>query len=327
MDIERTVLAVTLILSVITLVIVLRKIRARRLQTVRLERDSTGLWRYHRESQFQKKIAYAGRINSAKDSAHGKAKESLKPAAVIHFGGDIRAKQHRTLANLVDEIEINREALSEVVIVLTSPGGLVSQYGHAFSQIERVRRLGVPLTVCIDVVAASGGYLMSLPADRIVAAPFAVVGSVGVVAFVPNLRPMLQQWGIQPRTFTAGRYKRTVTLTDDASPEEVARFKHQLEAIHRLFLDAVRRYRPGAKMEEVETGGHWTAAESIDLALGLVDEIGTSHEYLLRLNRDRDLILISQKKTFWEDGIGLFGSSLADGLLSRLREVLPVARV
>ena len=183
---------------------------------------------------------------------------------------------------------------------------MVSQYGHVLSEMQRLRETTLPLTVCIDVVAASGGYLASLPATKIVAAPFAVVGSVGVVAFVPNIRELLSQFRIRPRTFIAGKYKRTVTLTDDASPEEVARFQGQLESIHRQFRNLVVEYRPQAKMEEVETGDHWTAKESIELNLGLVDELSTSADYLLRANRDRDIIEFSQKRGFFEDGIGQY---------------------
>lgn len=294
-----------LILALIALMIFVFQLWRRRRKRFRLEKDASGFWRYHRESEFEKREAYEKLLHK------GVTAEAQKPMAVIHFSGDLRARHHQAFARAVDEVVINREEFSEIVVVITSGGGFVSQYGHLYSQMERLRELQLPLTVCIDVVAASGGYLMCIPATRIIAAPFSIVGSVGVVAFVPNFRKMLQEWAIEPRTFTAGKYKRTVSLTDDASPEEVARFQRQLENIHRLFLASLQKYRPGVKREEIETGDHWTAQESVDLGLGLVDVIGTSQQYLLEQNKHRDLVAISDKKGFFEEMFGAFSSEVA----------------
>lgn len=264
----------------------------------KLERDACGLWRYNKDSQFTRKVAYKCLLEQA-----GAKAEKLKPLAVLTFVGDIGAKQYKSFGQLIDEVIINKSEIDEVVVVVNSPGGAVSPYGNVYSQMERVRDAGLKLTVCIDVVAASGGYLMSLPAHKIIAAPFSMVGSVGVMAFVPNLRGLLEDYNINPRTFTAGKYKRTVSLTDEATEEEVEKFKQQLNAIHRLFLEAVKKYRKDVKMEVVETGEHWTARESVELGLGLVDDIATSQQYLLEANRDRDLIILSQKRGFWEGGL------------------------
>ncbi len=298
------------------LLLVIRLWRNKRAQK-RLREDRSGLWRYHDDTVHERKEPYGARL--AKRKAKG---ETPKPIAVIHFNGDLRAKGHRDLAKLVDEVEVNREKLHSVVIVVSSPGGFVSTYGHAFSQLERIRRLEIDLTVCVDVVAASGGYLMSLPANRIIAAPFAIVGSVGVVAFVPNVRRLLQDWHVEPRTFTAGKYKRTVTLTDSATPEEVARFQGQLESMHRLFVDLLKKYRPSSKIEEIETGEHWTATESMQLNLGLVDQIATSQEYLLQLNADYPLVNLSSKKGFFEEGLIRLSTSVADEVENRLSQSL-----
>ena len=211
-----------------------------------------------------------------------------------------------------------KDELDEIVVVVSSPGGAVPGYGHAYAQIERIRNLDLKLTVCIDVVAASGGYLMSVPADKIIAAPFALVGSVGVVAFVPNLHRLLTKNDITPRTFTAGKYKRTVSLFNEDTKEEEQHFQSQLEAIHRLFVEAVKKYRSQLNLAEVETGDHWTAQESIEKNLGLVDEIGTSHDYLLKKNLERDVVYLNTKKNFWDDGVGRFTSSLADNVEERV---------
>lgn len=302
-----------LAVSLFALLLAFLALRRRRKNTkIRLKKDSSGMWKYHPDSEFTRKEAYAPKLpESGSENALSEKATVEKPLAVLSFQGDLKARQHEGFAKLVDEVVINKDELSEVVVRLTSPGGTVSEYGHVLSEMERLRSTGLLVTVCVDVVAASGGYLASLPASKIIAAPFAVVGSVGVVAFVPNIREFLRQHHIQPRTFTAGKFKRTVTLTDDAGPEETARFQNQLESIHRQFRDLVVRYRPQAKMEEIETGDHWTAKESQELGLGLVDELMTSSDYLLKSNRLKDLIEISHKKKFLEDGMGsILGAAL-----------------
>lgn len=306
-----------LVLAIIALLIVLSRLWSRQKGKSELSRDATGLWKYHHHSEFERVIAFAD-IQKKEKKETGKRRFSFRrkasgaakklAVAVLTFEGDIRGKQHKSFARLVDEVEVNKDDLNEVVVILSSPGGMVSQYGHAFSEMERMRNLGLNVTACVDVVAASGGYLMCLPANKVVAAPFAVVGSVGVVAFVPNIRKLLLDWKITPRTFVAGKYKHPVGLTDDASGEDIAHFQNQLEAIHRLFLSAVKKYRPSAKLKDVATGEHWTATESMELSLGLVDEIGTSNDYLLKKNRENDLIYMDEKRSFWDDGLwGMLG--------------------
>ena len=292
----------TLILGIalLALLVALGVLRSRRKRAaLRLEKDASGLWRYHPDTKFTRKQAYLPRIASTESSASleaggraadghvgqslaggspggaavpadgkmsgsgtgespdarrrktksAQSQDSQKPLAVLTFRGDVRAKHHDTFSRMIDEVVLNKEKLSEVVVRMTSPGGMVSQYGHVLAEMERIRAAGLPLTVCVDVVAASGGYLASLPATKILAAPFAVVGSVGVVAFVPNFRDFLTSHRIQPRTFTAGKYKRTVTLTDDANPEEVERFQAQLESIHVQFRELLVRYRRKEQFE------------------------------------------------------------------------------
>ncbi len=320
---------IVLVLAAVALLVLLFKMWRARKQCEKLERDKCGLWRYHRQTQFRRQEAFGSKLRKvtrvyqqaelkekSADVASGKD-GSAKVIAVIQFKGDLRAKEHTALASLVDELEVNAESLAEVVVCVNSTGGMIAQYGHAFSQMERIRRLGVALTVCIDVVAASGGYLMSIPGTKIIAAPFAIIGSIGVVAFVPNIRKFLTNINIEPRTFTAGRYKRTVTLTDNATSEEVAHFTAQLETIHSMFSAAVGKYRTQVNVETVATGEHWTAQESVEKNLGLVDELGTAHEYLLKRNREHALVHISQRQSFWEDGIGLFISTIAGEIEAR----------
>jgi len=320
-----------LVFAVLALLLVLLKLFRSRVSRHQLESDRSGFFKYHKDSQFKRVAAYAELLEQAARDLSGndkgkkpktkkskKDKARQKVVAVIEFDGDIRAKQRSGFAHLVDELEINRHLLKEVVVSITSPGGMVPQYGHAYAQMERIRSFDIPLTACVDVVAASGGYLMCLPANKIIAAPFAVVGSVGVMAFVPNVRGLLQNINVEPRTFTSGNYKRTVTLTDNAKPEEIAHFQGQLENIHKMFVDAVAKYRNEVQLEEVKTGDHWSAVESLEKGLGLVDELGTTQEYLMKLNRENDLVYLSAKRGMFEGGINLLSASLAEQVENRL---------
>ena len=191
--------------------------------------------------------------------------ESGKPIAVIRFTGDVVASQRKNLALLVNEVLFNKDRISRVVVVVESPGGAVPHYGHAFAELERLRKAGIEFDVCVDTVAASGGYLMSLPANRIIAAPLAIVGSIGVVAQLMNYREFLKNIGVEPLLFTAGKFKRTVTSTGEITEEGKAHFQGELETIHRIFSDLVVKYRSGVDRDKVTTGKHWTAEESMAL--------------------------------------------------------------
>ena len=126
--------------------------------------------KYHGDTEYERKTAFQAQLDEKKEKR--KSKEEGKAIVVFRFDGDMKARGHEALASVVDEIEVNKEKVSEVVACISSPGGMVAPYGHATSELERVRELGIPLTVCIDTVAASGGYLMSLPSTKIVAVPF-----------------------------------------------------------------------------------------------------------------------------------------------------------
>lgn len=285
-----------------------------------IERDATGLLQYHQDTEYERVLSRKSpMVLQPEGAAPTVIVETRKPIAVLSFDGTIQAKGYREFAKLVDEIEINRNRLSEVVVRVTSPGGTVPEYGYLCAEMERIRNLDLPLTVCVDTVAASGGYLMSLPATRIVAAPFAAVGSIGVVAFVPNARKLLERIGIDPRVITAGKLKRTLTTFDNEGPDSEAHkeFQSQLESIHRQFTAKLKLHRPSAKIDEVTTGKHWSAQESVDLGLGLVDEISTSSAYLLKLNESSDLVVFSQAKPY-RGLIHKLTAAVADQVESRL---------
>jgi serine protease SohB len=176
----------------------------------------------------------------------------------------------------------------EVVLRLESPGGGVSSYGLASSQLVRIRDAGIPLTICVDQVAASGGYLMACLGNKILCAPFGVVGSIGVVASMPNVNRLLKKHDIDYEVLTAGEHKRTLTIFGENTEKGREKFKEDLSAIHRLFKTFVAKYRPQLDIDTVADGDAWFGTDALEK--NLVDEIMTSDEYLQSLHKDVELL-------------------------------------
>jgi serine protease SohB len=215
-----------------------------------------------------------------KEKQKVKGLHDKKRIYVLDFDGDMRASG---VDNLRDEISVLlgmvRPDKDEAVIRLESSGGIVHAYGLAASQLARFRRAGVHLTVCIDEVAASGGYLMACTGNKILAAPFAIIGSIGVVASIPNFHRVLARHDVDFEELTAGKYKRTMSVFGENTDEGRIKFKEELEDTHSLFKSFVLRYRPDLPIDKVATGEHWYGDRA--LALNLVDEIATSDDYLI----------------------------------------------
>lgn len=197
---------------------------------------------------------------------------------VIDFRGSTKGTEFKELRLKIDAVLDVATEEDEVVVNLMSPGGLVNSYGLCTSQLQRIRDRGIQLTVTVDEVAASGGYLMACVANKIVAAPFAYIGSIGVIAGVPNLRRFINKYDIDYEQVTAGKFKRTLSVLGENTPEGRAKFQEELEAVHARFKEQVLRYRPQLDADKVTTGEHWLAMDAKEL--GLVDEIATSDEYL-----------------------------------------------
>jgi serine protease SohB len=226
----------------------------------------------------------AGRKQLAKQrKQEAKAAEGRrrKRVFVLDFRGDIRASATAALREEVSAVLAVAEQGDEVLVRLENAGGLVHEHGLAASQLVRVKERGIPLTVAVDKVAASGGYLMACVADRIIAAPFAIVGSIGVLAQVPNFRRLLDERGVTVEQVKAGRYKRTVSMFGEVTEEDREKLREELEEVHALFQAMVVKYRPALDMERVATGEYWYGSRALEL--GLVDEIGTSDDWLARL--------------------------------------------
>lgn len=247
---------------------------------------------------------------------------SSKPIAVIKFDGDTAATGRRSVAKLIDEVIVNREKLGGAVVVVSSPGGGVAEYGQLYAEMERLRLENINLTVCVDTYAASGGYLMSLPANRIVAAPFASVGSIGVVAEFLNFHEFLKLLKIEPLTLTAGERKRSITQFGPVTEEGKKHFLDQLAAIHTQFKAVVQKWRKDVDVEKVCNGDHWTAQKAFDEKLGLVDEISTSQAYLLKLNMTNNLVFLVEKYNPFEKSLLRFLTASIDHVITRISQRL-----
>lgn len=209
---------------------------------------------------------------------------------VLRFKGDIQASGVDELREEVTAVLTVARKTDEVLVRLESPGGMVHAYGLAASQLSRIRDHGIPLTVAVDQVAASGGYLMACVANRIISAPFAIIGSIGVVAQLPNLHRFLKKHDIDYELLTAGEYKRTLTVFGENTPEGRKKAQEELETTHRLFKDFIGRYRPQVSLDEVATGEYWLGEQAFQLRL--VDAIKTSDDYLMEQQEDADLFEI-----------------------------------
>lgn len=239
---------------------------------------------------------------------------------VLDFKGDVQAS---AVAQLREEITLILSTAvadkDKVILRLESPGGLVHGYGLAAAQLQRLRDAGIHLTICVDKVAASGGYMMACLANHIISAPFAVLGSIGVVAQVPNFNRLLKEHHIDFEQFTAGEYKRTVTMFGENSDEAKAKFKEELQQTHQLFKHFVEKYRPQLDIAQVSTGEHWYGQDALDLKL--VDELATSDDYILNLIEQHDVYLLhSRTKPTLGEKLGLQASQIAQQVVPTMLE-------
>ncbi|MBD1583543.1 protease SohB [Pseudoalteromonas sp. S16_S37] len=225
---------------------------------------------------------------------------------VVDFVGSMDAHEVKNLREEISAIlNIADKSKDQVLINLESGGGVVHGYGLAASQLNRVKQQGLPLTVCIDKVAASGGYMMACVADKIVAAPFAIVGSIGVIAQIPNFNKILKKNDVDFEQITAGEYKRTLTMFGENTEKGREKFKEEIEHTHGLFKAFVAEHRSKLDIAEVATGEHWFATHA--KTFNLVDEINTSDDVLMSLDKTHQLYKVSfrSKKTFAEKvGLG-----------------------
>jgi len=234
----------------------------------------------------------------AKEKALLKSEENIKNIYVLHFNGDVKASAVSSLSEEINAILSIAKPSDEVVVRLESGGGIVYGYGLAAAQLLRIRAQKIPLTITIDKVAASGGYMMATVANKIYAAPFAIVGSIGVVVQLPNFHRLLKEKHIDFEQLTAGEFKRTLTLFGENTHEGKEKLQHEIEDVHQQFKNLITEHRQQIDIQKVATGEHWLGQQALDL--NLVDAIKTSDDYLMEQSKVAKLYEISYevKKPF-----------------------------
>lgn len=273
----------------------------------------------------QQKLWHKAQKKKAKQeakAAKAKAKQGVSTSTskariyVLDFKGSMDAHEVEGLREEITAVLTLAKPEDQVIVRLESPGGVVHGYGLAASQLQRLRDKQIPLTVAVDKVAASGGYMMACVADKIVAAPFSIIGSIGVVAQIPNFNRFLKGKDIDIELHTAGQFKRTLTLLGENTEEGRQKFRESLNETHDLFKGFVQQMRPQLDIEQVATGEHWYGSQALEK--GLVDVVGTSDALLLGLIESHEVIGLryQQRKKLMDRFTGSAAESM-DRLMMR----------
>jgi serine protease SohB len=282
------------------------------MQVARLDAHQQKLW--HKTQKKKHKLEAKQAKARAK---RGETVISDKPTLyVLDFKGSMDAHEVTSLREEITAVLAVVKPEDEVLLRLESPGGVVHGYGLAASQLQRLRDSKVRLTVAVDKVAASGGYMMACVADKIVAAPFSIIGSIGVVAQVPNFHRLLKRNDIDVELHTAGQYKRTLTLFGENTEQGREKFREDLNETHLLFKRFVHDMRPTLDIDAVATGEHWYGTQALEK--GLVDAVSTSDDLLINLMKDREVINVhyTRRKKMMDRFTGSAANSV-DNLLLR----------
>lgn len=256
------------------------------------------------------------KANKAKLQHDKKAAVEKKRVYVLNFDGDMQASAADNLRHEITALLSVAKPTDEVVLRLESGGGMVHSYGLASSQLARIRDAQIPLTVCVDKVAASGGYMMACIGDKILSAPFAAIGSIGVVAQIPNIHRLLKKNNIDVEILTAGDYKRTLTMLGENTEPAREKFKQELQTTHDLFKQFVARFRPQLDIDAVATGEVWLGTDAQRLAL--VDELQTSDEYISKQADEADIYLLefTHKKSL-QERVGLSAGAAVEHIADK----------
>jgi serine protease SohB len=306
-----------LIVAVVIIVASRRRVRADGLVVEHLNRryeDAADELKLAIDGKQIYKKAVKARHKERKREAKARAKEaSTKPRMfVLDFKGDLRATAAASLREEVTAVLRVAKAGEQVLLRLENSGGTVHEHGLAASQVTRLKHHGLKVLIAVDKVAASGGYLMACVADRLYAAPFAIVGSIGVLAQLPNFHRLLEDKGVDFEQIMAGRYKRTVTMFGKNTDEGRAKLQQEVEDIHELFKGQIREHRPQVDLERVATGEHWYGIRALELKL--IDEIKTSDDLLLDAAKEFDLYHVAYKRRrAWQERV----LGTAESLLAR----------
>jgi serine protease SohB len=318
---------ITLVIAIVVVLVAIASLRGRgrrrsggQLHVVKLNDFYKGLRERLEQSLLDKDRLKALRKEQAKtlkkDAKHGKHASDGKPRVyVLDFDGDIKASATESMRHEITALLTLATAKDEVVLRLESGGGMVHSYGLASSQLARIRQAGIPLTICIDKVAASGGYMMACIGTRIISAPFAILGSIGVVAQLPNVNRLLKKHDIDFEVLTAGEYKRTLTVFGENTDKGREKFQQDLDITHELFKNFVASYRPQLQIDEVATGEIWLGMAALDKQL--VDELKTSDEYLSDRAKTAEVFHLHYvKRKTLQERVGMAAAGSVDRLVT-----------
>jgi serine protease SohB len=260
----------------------------------RFEDAADALKRAMAGKRGKKEAKARGKERKRDERARAKQETSRPRLFVLDFKGDVRATAAASLREEVSAVLGVATDQDQVLLRLENAGGTVHEHGFAASQLVRIKRRGLKLLIAVDKVAASGGYLMACVADHVMAAPFAIIGSVGVVAQLPNFHRLLEEHGVDYEQLTAGRYKRTLSLFGKNTEEGREKLREELEDVHELFKAQIREHRPQVDVDQIATGEHWYGVRALELKL--VDELRTSDDFLLDAAKERDLYQVAFKR-------------------------------
>ena len=240
---------------------------------------------------------------SSNDVRLDDAPSRRKRVYVLDFDGDVAAEEVSSLREEITTVLSIAEPCDEIILKLESPGGMVHAYGLAASQLQRIKDAKIPLTICVDKVAASGGYMMACLADKLVAAPFAIIGSIGVVVQLPNFHKILKKNEVDYEVISAGEYKRTLSTFGEITDKGRAKVQEDVENIHEIFKQWVKSHRPIVDVSRVATGETWVGMQAKERYL--VDELNTSDDVLVRACKDADVFEVNYKfKQTLQDKLG-----------------------
>lgn len=314
---------VTIVIAIIVVLVVIGSMRGRgrrsavgQLHVTKLNDFYKGLRDRLEGSLLDKARLKALRKAQAKELKKDKKSTEVKSRVyVLDFDGDIKASATENMRNEITALLTLATPKDEVVLRLESGGGMVHSYGLASSQLARIRQAGIPLTICIDKVAASGGYMMACIGTRIISAPFAILGSIGVVAQLPNVNRLLKKHDIDFEVLTAGEYKRTLTVFGENTEKGREKFQEDLDITHELFKNFVASYRPQLQIDEVATGEIWLGIAAKDKLL--VDELKTSDEYLSEKAKTAEVFHLhyAERKSL-QQRVGIAASTSVDRLVT-----------
>lgn len=260
---------------------------------------------------FEKKIwLKKEKEKNKKNNKESNRQNKKKILYVLDFKGDVYANEVAGLREEISAILSVAKKNDEVLLRLESSGGVIHGYGLAASQLNRLRQKGIKLIVSVDKIAASGGYMMACVADYIISAPFAIIGSIGVVSQIPNFNKLLKKCHVDIELHTAGDYKRTLTMFGNNTDSTRQKFCEELNTTHELFKKFIKEMRPSLDIESVSNGEHWFGTMALEK--NLVDEIGTSDDILIA--KMEEYILLKIQYIYTKKILERFVSSVSDNI-------------